>query len=141
MDSIKHTMIVADDHPILQQAIARGVGRRAGFEVVACVDDLESAIEACRLYQPDVLLLDIEMPGGSAFDAVDRVREAAPGCRVVIFTAHSSRDFVELARSKSPEGYLLKDDGPEVLVEALRELMRTGRAYSERVREGMTAGV
>jgi len=79
-------VLLAEDQAMVRGALAALLGREKDIEVVAEVAQGNAVVEAALSSQPDVALLDIEMPGGSGLDAAQRLRTALPSCRVVILT-------------------------------------------------------
>jgi DNA-binding NarL/FixJ family response regulator len=134
---VRTTIVIADDHEILRDALSGHASKGAGFDVVACVGDAQDAVNECRRLRPDLLLLDIEMPGRDALGAIADVKAGSPGTRVVILTAYCRDAFIELALRSGVAGYLLKADPPPAIFEALAMIAGGGTAYSRAVRARM----
>ena len=136
-------ILIVDDHPLTREALS-GLLAQHGFDVVGSASDGEEAIEAARQLQPELVLLDLSMPGLPGLDALPRIREAAPGCEVVVLTASGTEDNLLGAIRGGAAGYLLKSEAPERIVEFLRGVARGEAALSgevarrllDRVREG-----
>ena len=126
-------LVIADDHEILRDALCGHAARSSGFEVVAGVGDAQAAVNACARLQPDLLMLDNEMPGRDALAAIADVRSASPRTRIVILTAFCRDPFIEIAVASGVSGYLLKSDPPTAIFAALREVAGGGTAYSRPV--------
>jgi two-component system nitrate/nitrite response regulator NarL len=137
------TILIVDDHPLTREALA-GLLAQHGFEVVGSASDGEEAVEAAGRLQPRLVLLDLSMPGLSGLQALPRIREAAPGCEVVVLTASGTEENLLGAIRGGAAGYLLKSESPERIVEFLRGVARGEAALSgevarrllDRVREG-----
>ena len=112
-------IIVADDHPLTRDALASLLGRN-GFDVVGEAADGAEAIELASSTQPDLVLLDLAMPGMDGLTALPRLRAAAPGCEVVVLTASGTEDNLLAAIRAGAAGYLLKSEPPERIVGFLR---------------------
>ena len=112
-------IIVADDHPLTRDALASLLGRN-GFDVVGEAADGAEAIELASSTQPDLVLLDLSMPGMDGLTALPRLRAAAPGCEVVVLTASGTEDNLLAAIRAGAAGYLLKSEPPERIVTFLR---------------------
>ena len=112
-------IIVADDHPLTRDALASLLGRN-GFDVVGEAADGAEAIELASSTQPDLVLLDLAMPGMDGLTALPRLRAAAPGCEVVVLTASGTEDNLLAAIRAGAAGYLLKSEPPERIVTFLR---------------------
>ena len=141
-------ILLVDDHPITRDALAALLGQH-GFDVVGQAGDGEAAIGLARSLDPQLVLLDLSMPGMSGLDALPRIREAAPGCEVVVLTASGTEENLLSAIRGGAAGYLLKSEPPERIAEFLRgvgdgEAALSGevaRRLLEEVREGGTRGV
>ncbi|MCX5688916.1 MAG: response regulator transcription factor [Planctomycetota bacterium] len=127
------TMIIADDHPMLRDGLREQFSAAGGFSVVATASDAQSAVNLCREHRPDVLLLDVEMPGRDALCAMADVKVASPGTRIVILTAFCRDVLIDLAVRGGAVGYLLKSETGPAIVAALRQVMQGERAYSKDV--------
>jgi len=117
-------LLVVDDHPVVRQGLRTFLETRPDFEVVAEAGDGETAIaEAARL-QPDVILMDLVMPGVDGLEAIARIRAAQPAARVLVLTSFASADQVLPALRAGAAGYLLKDAAPTEVEAAIRTVHR-----------------
>ena len=121
-------ILIVDDHPLTREALS-SLLRAHGFDVVGCASDGEQAIvEAARL-QPDLVLLDLSMPGLDGLGALPRLREAAPESEVVVLTASGTEENLLAAIRAGAAGYLLKTEPPERIAAFLNGVVeRRGRA-------------
>jgi len=143
-------ILIVDDHPLTRRALVDLLSQHA-FDVVADAEDAESAIELARSLQPDLVLLDLSLPGMGGLEALPQLREAAPRAEVVVLTASGTEDNLLGAIRGGAAGYLLKSEAPERIVDFLRSVARGEGALSgpiarrllEAVREsgGRTGGV
>jgi two-component system, NarL family, response regulator NreC len=120
-------IVLADDHSVVRRGL-RQVLEGEGFEIVAEAADIETAREQVRELAPDVLLLDLNMPGGSSLDAVPLLRAEAPDTQIVILTMQSEPAYARRALSDGALGYVLKDAADVELIEAIR-LASIGERY------------
>jgi DNA-binding NarL/FixJ family response regulator len=105
-------ILIVDDHPLTREALSSLLGAH-GLDVIGCASDgLEAISEAARL-QPDLVLLDLSMPGLDGLTALPRLREAAPECEVVVLTASGTEENLLAAIRAGAAGYLLKTEPPE----------------------------
>ena len=111
-------ILIVDDHPLTRDALA-SLLEQHGFDVVGQAPDGESAIEQARALTPDIVLLDLSMPGLDGLAALPRLRAAAPDCEVVVLTASGTEDNLLAAIRGGAAGYLLKSEPPERIVEFL----------------------
>ncbi len=127
------TIVLADDHPILRQGLEGHFAATEGFTVVGSVGDAQSAVNLCRERRPDLLLLDVEMPGRDALGAMTDIKAVSPDTRIVIFSAFCRDLLIDLAIEGRAAGYLLKSDSPHHILAALSRVMKGERVYSKDV--------
>ena len=120
--------LVVDDHPLTRAALV-GLLEQHEFPVVAEAGDGEEAIERARELQPDIVLLDLSMPGMCGLEALPRLRAASPGSEVVVLTASDTEENLLAAIRAGAAGYLLKTEPPERIAEFL-PASRTARRRS-----------
>src|SRR3954470_11549882 len=92
----------------------------ADLDVVGEAGDVEETIRKVKAYKPDVLVLDLHMPGGPSLEAIPAMREASPTTRIVVLTMQDSAAFVREALRAGALGYVTKEAADEELVEAIR---------------------
>jgi DNA-binding NarL/FixJ family response regulator len=126
-------ILLVDDHPLTRSALS-GLLQQHGFDVVGEAADGESAIERAGELQPDLILLDLSMPGLDGLSALPRLREAAPTCEVVVLTASGEETNLLAAIRAGAAGYLLKSEPPARIVDFLR-----GAANGEAALSGAVA--
>src|SRR5438445_12413173 len=122
-------ILLVDDHPLTRSALS-GLLQQHGFEVVGEAADGESAVTRASELQPDLILLDLSMPGLNGLEALPRLREAAPTAEVVVLTASGTEENLLGAIRGGAAGYLLKSEPPERLVEFLRGVANGEAALS-----------
>ncbi|HZT94902.1 MAG TPA: response regulator transcription factor [Gaiellaceae bacterium] len=122
-------ILVVDDHPLTREALA-ALLRSHGFELAGLAADGEEAIAAAAQTQPDVVLLDLLMPGLDGLTALPRLREAAPDCEVVVLTASGTEENLLAAIRGGAAGYLLKTESPERIAEFLEGVVQGDAALS-----------
>ncbi|MGH9179048.1 MAG: response regulator [Acidimicrobiales bacterium] len=119
-------VLVVDDHPVVRQGLRTFLASRAGIDVVGEASDGEGAVaEAARL-RPDVVLLDLAMPGSGGLEAIARLRAGPAGPAVLVLTSFAGRDQVVPAVQAGASGYLMKDVEPAGLEAAIRTLHAGG---------------
>jgi two-component system nitrate/nitrite response regulator NarL len=121
-------IVLADDHPIYRDGLARSMADEADIEIVGQAGDGEQAAEVVRREQPDVVLLDISMPKGGGIGALTRIMQMDKPPRVAMLTASEADDDLMQALKLGAMGYILKGVGASELVDLVREL-HAGRPH------------
>jgi DNA-binding NarL/FixJ family response regulator len=126
---VAERILLVDDHPLTRSALA-GLLTQHGFEVVGEAEDGGEAVDRAAELAPDLILLDLSMPGVDGLTALPRLREAAPNCEVVVLTASGTEDNLLGAIRGGAAGYLLKSEPPERIVGFLRGVANGEAALS-----------
>jgi DNA-binding NarL/FixJ family response regulator len=113
-------IVVADDHPVVRDGLVAILGTQPDFLVVGAAASGAEAVRLVDTLQPDLVLLDIEMPGMDGVEALKRLRAAQPGVRTIIFTAFDTDERIMQAVRAGAQGYLLKGAPREDLFNAIR---------------------
>lgn len=121
-------VVLADDHQILLDGLKRLIDAKSDMQVVATATDAAGAIEAARVHRPDVLVLDIAMPGGGGLEVARRVHEMELPTKIVILTMYAEDRYVMEAVRLGAAGYVLKRSTDTELAEAIRAVA-AGEAY------------
>ena len=121
-------VVIADDHAVVRRGLRQVLDAQEGFEVVAEASDLDGARRYVRGHHPDVLVLDLNMPGGSSLDGIPEIRAECPGTQIVVLTMQDEPAYARHALSAGALGYVLKESAESELVEAIRRAA-TGDTY------------
>jgi two-component system response regulator NreC len=121
-------VVVADDHPVVRSGLRRVLEEQEDLDVVAEAGDLQEALRKVSAYKPDVLLLDLVMPGGPSVEAIPSVHTKSKDTRVVILTMLSDVADVRAALRAGANGFVLKEAPTGTVLEAVREVA-SGRTY------------
>jgi two-component system, NarL family, response regulator NreC len=113
-------IVLADDHAVVRSGLRLLLDAEPDFEVVAEAGDVEAARRYVRGHHPNVLVLDLNMPGGSSLEAIPLIREQAPATQIVVLTMQEEPAFARHALAGGAIGYVLKDAADDELVEAVR---------------------
>jgi two-component system response regulator NreC len=122
-------IVLADDHAVVRSGLKLLLESEHGFEVVAIAGTAEDALRYVLGHKPDVLILDLNMPGSrTSLDVIPEVAEVSPGTRVVVLTMQEDPAFARRALRAGAVGYVLKEAADEELVQAVR-LAAEGQTY------------
>ena len=122
------TLALVDDHGLFRAAIRRMLEQDGEFQVVAEAADGRAAIEMSVDKRPDLILMDVGLPGLSGVEATRQILQARPDCRVLILSEYDRPNFVQAALKEGALGYVLKTATPEELMSALHAVME-GKCY------------
>ncbi len=125
------SILLVDDHPIVRQGYRRVLETQDGLGVVAEADDAASAYAAFKAHAPDVVVMDISMPGSSGLEAIRNIRLRNASARILVFSMHSEAVLVKAAFGAGASGYVTKSSEPLALVNAIRAVARGERAISD----------
>jgi two-component system response regulator NreC len=121
-------ILLADDHSLLRDALRPYLQSQPDLDVVAEAGSAEEALRRTAETAPDVVLLDVVMPGGGGIGAVPELRRQNPGARVLILSEHAEPSYLRAALAAGASGYVLKASPASVLLEAIRAV-RAGDTY------------
>jgi len=122
------TVVLADDHVVVRSALRKLLEDEPDIEVVAEAGDAASAIRYSNGHRPSVLILDINMPGGSGLTAIPEIRRQSPETQIVMLTMQDETSAARQALQAGVLGYILKEAASEELVKAVR-LAAQGKTY------------
>lgn len=121
-------ILIADDHALLRQGIKRVLNFESDLEVIGEAEDGQEALARTLVLQPDILLLDINMPGMNGLEVAKQLQAAKCKTRIIALTIHDSDNYVLELLKNGALGYLLKDVEPTVLIKAIHVVYK-GNAY------------
>ena len=133
MDKIK--LVIADDHQLVREGIELMFAGVQDMEVVGLVASGEEAINLARTAKPDVVLMDIMMPGMNGIEASRWIKEIDENIRIIIVTMEISKDYVSAAIKSGVEGYLPKDSSKKILLEAIRSVYGGERYFNDAIKK------
>jgi two-component system, NarL family, response regulator NreC len=132
-DTKRIRCVLADDHEMLRYGVRRLLEDTPDFDVVGEASDAAEALKLVLEHRPDLVLLDISMPGMSTFEAGRLIEEHCAGTRIVYLTMHEDREYVRQALLSGASGYLLKDTPAPLLLRSLRDVHGGGKSLSPQV--------
>ncbi len=120
-------LLIIDDHQLVRSGLRRLLENEEDMTVEDEAGTAYDAVRLARLHKPDVLLLDVVMPGGSGLDAIPEIREAAPDARILALSMQDDPSYVRQAFAAGASGYVLKEAADDELLAAVREVAEGGR--------------
>ena len=131
-------VLVCDDHAVVREGIRHVLEAEPGVTVVAEAGNAAQALALAVEHRPDVIVLDVSMPGESGLRAAPRLREAAPESRILIMSMHDNAEYVREGVRAGASGYLLKDSAAAELRMAVRAVHAGGSYFSTPAAQGLT---
>lgn len=129
------TVLLVDDHPIVRQGLRNLLNSMPDFKVVGEAGDGLQALEMVERVQPQVLVIDVVMPGLTGLEVTQRVKRQWPAVKVIVLSMQNNEAYVVSALKNGASGYILKDTGPEELVDAIRTVVKGERYLSKQLSE------
>lgn len=134
-------VIIADDHAVVRQGIRAVLEEVDGLEVVAEAEDGLQALALIEEHRPDVVVLDVTMPGKTGLEVAKELRDAGSGVRVLILSMHDEPEYVLEAVRAGADGYVLKDMAPAELRAAVLSIHEGKESFSGRVTHQLSVGL
>jgi DNA-binding NarL/FixJ family response regulator len=134
-------VLIVDDHPVVREGLAAVLEDAKDVRVVGALGSAEEALASVAAGPPDVVLLDLELPGMNGVDAIPRLTAAAPRSRIIVLTAYDTEERVLGALKAGAAGYLLKGAGAAEIVQAIRAVAAGGSYLTPRVAARVVARV
>lgn len=134
-------VLIVDDHALVREGVRHVLTSDGGFEVVGEASTGADAVKLAAELEPDVVLLDLTMPGMSGLEAAPRIREAAPEARLLVLSIHDHEEYVLQSVRAGAEGYLRKDSSPAELRGAIRAVHEGGSFFSAPVARTLSAAL
>ena len=124
----KIKVLLVDDHPVVRKGLHSCLANRENLKIVGEACNGTEALQKVKELDPDVVLMDINMPGMDGLEVTEALRKDAPRTRVLVLSVHDTRDYVMRIVKAGARGYVLKDTPPDELVRAI-ETVNAGDAY------------
>ena len=134
-------VLIVDDHPMFRAGAATALGAEPDIEVIGEAATAAEAIEASRLHNPDVLLMDIRLSGGvNGVELARQLREESPDTKVVVLTNYSNEPYIRAMMEIGVEAYIIKDTPPHEVIDAIRMVMAGRTVFSAKITETVVKG-
>lgn len=131
------SVLLVDDHPVVIEGLRKVLATAGDLLVTGEAHDAPGAIQKTRSLHPDVVLLDLRMPGASGVQATRRLREVDDDVAIIILTSYGDQAYVRQAIEAGADGYLLKSTPPEQLISSIRSAARGRRQLSPELLDGV----
>lgn len=126
-------VLIADDHPLVRSGVRGTLSRSDECDIVGEAQDAKETLKLVEQLKPDLLILDLDMPGGPPEELAQSVRQVHPGLKILVLTAHNDDKILRRLTKVSISGYLLKDEAPENLLQAVRTIGQGAAWFSQAV--------
>lgn len=123
-----YQILIADDHRMIRQGIRRIIEERSEFRVVGEAGDGAELLNLLNQVRPDLILMDISMPGMSGIEATKTIKALYPQIKILVLTMYHNKDLLHQAMANGADGYVLKEDAKSVLFQAI-DTLRGGATY------------
>jgi DNA-binding NarL/FixJ family response regulator len=131
------SVLLVDDHPVVIEGLRKLLAASGDIDVTGEAHDAAGALEQAKKLRPDVILLDLRMPGASGVQVTRRLREQESPSAVIILTSYGDQAYVRQALEAGADGYLLKNTAPDHLIAAIRSAVRGRRQISPELLDGV----
>ncbi len=129
----KIKLLLVDDHALVREGIRSSLLRHPSIKIVGEAVNGREALRKAKRLEPDVILMDVNMPEMSGLEATPLLRQTCPSTKVIALTVHDNKEYVFQMLRTGANGYILKDTSPEELVRAIEAVVRKGAFFSPRI--------
>jgi DNA-binding NarL/FixJ family response regulator len=133
------SILLVDDHPVVRAGYRKLLERQPGYHVVAEAESAAAAYRAYRKTQPDIVIMDLSLPGASGLEAIRRIRGFDRAARILVFTMHQGAHFALKAFEAGANGYVTKSSPPTELIAAMESIGKGAQAVSEDIAREIAA--
>jgi two-component system response regulator DegU len=125
-------VVLADDHPVAREGLCNLLTKSVDIEVVGEAGDGSEALRLAQELKPDVLLLDMEMPGLKGIEVAQQLQAAKSTVRILALSAYDDRQYISELLAGGAAGYLIKEESPQTIIEAVRGVARGEQGWVSR---------
>ncbi|HMV41911.1 MAG TPA: response regulator transcription factor [Leptospiraceae bacterium] len=134
-----YKLIIADDHPVIREGLKAYLLDSKSFSLEGVASSADELLRMIPLFNPDVIMTDLDMPGSSTFDVLKKIKEDFPNIKKVVFTFHEEKSFFLKSVEASINGYILKSEPFEMISPLLLSIMEGGFAASPKMQKYLIA--
>lgn len=139
--NFKKKIIIVDDHPMMRKGLAQTLDNELEFEVVAQYDKAEEAIQNYEELEPDLMIVDVSLPGMSGLELVKHIIARDPDARMLVVSRHDESLYAERVIRAGAKGYVMKLEAGDVLIKAVKKILNGGIYVSSDVSEKLLMGM
>lgn len=133
-------LILTDDHQLILDGLRSIISNEADLEIIAEANDGASAMQLCLALNPDLILMDIDMPVMNGLEATQQIKRKNPERKIIILTMHDEPALIKRIMEIGADGYLLKNSDQNELVNAIRKVLSGEKYFSEAVLNALSSG-
>ena len=141
MTDVRLRVVIADDHAVVREGIRIVLEEIPGLEVVAEAADGDAALKLTQQHEPDVVVLDVTMPGKTGLEVAKELRDAGQKVRILILSMQDDPEYVLQAVRAGADGYVLKDVAPAELRRAIASVSQGREFFTERITHQLSVGL
>jgi len=134
-------IVIIDDHPLMRKGLAMSLESEADIRVAAQAASAEDGLGIIEAEDPDLVVVDISLPGMSGIELVKQVQAIRPEMKTLVVSRHDEALYAERAIRAGSKGYVMKLEAPDVMIKAVRRVMNGGIYVSEKVNERLLMGM
>ncbi len=134
-------IVIIDDHPLMRKGLAMSLESEADIRVAAQAASAEDGLGIIEAEDPDLVVVDISLPGMSGIELVKQVQAIRPEMKTLVVSRHDEALYAERAIRAGVKGYVMKLEAPDVMIKAVRRVMNGGIYVSEKVNERLLMGM
>jgi two-component system response regulator NreC len=124
------SIFLVDDHMVLREGLKTLIAAQSDLEVIGEAEDGETALQEIAECRPDVVIMDVSMPGGNGIQATERIKQAYPTVKVLVLSVHDDTSYLRQMLTVGASGYILKHTAADALIQAIR-IVAAGGVYLE----------
>lgn len=128
-------ILLVDDHPLVRDAMSERLRRESGLAILGAAASADEAVRMASELRPDVVVMDIEMPGLDCFEGARKIMSAQPSVRLIFLSALMTDNYIAQALAAGALGYLTKTEPIETIIAAIRDVARNKAYFSDEVRD------
>jgi len=121
-----HRIVIVDDHPLVRHGLREMLSRQADLEVIGEFETASEAVRACRVLEPDLVIVDLALKETNGLDLIKRLRKQNKDLRMLVLSMHDEAFFAERALRAGAGGYVSKQEPPQRVVDAVRSVIKGG---------------